>query len=99
MADVNIDDEIGRLVNFQHWETVVLVAVGFIAPMLIKNTLEGRNLFALPDELYGIVTMVATGLLLDGGYRRSAGLGAGVYTVDKFLERIGVKAKLSEVGA
>lgn len=99
MANVNIDDEIGRLVNFEHWETVILVAVGFIVPMLLKNTLEGRNLFALPDELYGVVTMVATGLLLDGDYRRFAGIGAGVYTVDKFMERIGVKATLNEMGA
>jgi len=39
MAEMDIDDEIDRLVNFDHWETVILVAVGFILPMLIKNTI------------------------------------------------------------
>jgi hypothetical protein len=99
MADVNIDEEIDRLVNFDHWEMVVLVAVGFMLPMLIKNTIEGREILSLPDELYGVATMVATGFLLDGEYRKFAGIGAGVYSVDKFLTRIGVKSTLDSMGA
>jgi len=99
MAEMDIDDEIDRLVNFDHWETVILVAVGFILPMLIKNTIEGRGLLDLPDELYGVITMLATGFLLDGDYRVYSGMGAGVYSVDKFLARIGVKSTLQNMGA
>jgi len=43
--------------------------------------------------------MLATGFLLDGDYRVYSGMGAGVYSVDKFLARIGVKSTLQNMGA
>lgn len=97
--ELNASDELDRLLEFDHWEEVALAFAGFLLPTLVQVTLEGRGIVSLPNEAYGITAMVGSGIALDGEYRKAAGVGAGVYTVDQLLNRFGIKQTIAKMGA
>jgi hypothetical protein len=97
MADVT--DEFSRLMDSEFVVHVVVVLAAYMVPTLLKNTIEGRDVVDLPDEVYGVVTVLGSGYLLDGEYRKFAGIGGGVYTVEQAAERVGIKGAVEEMGA
>jgi hypothetical protein len=94
-----IADEFSRLMDSEFVIHVVIVLAAYMVPTLLKNTIEGRDVVDLPDEVYGLVTVLGSGYLLDGDYRKFAGIGGGVYTVEKVTERAGIKSAVDEMGA
>jgi len=94
-----IADEFSRLMDSEFVVHVVVVLVAYMAPTLLKNTIEGRDVLDLPDEVYGVAVVLASGYLLDGDYRKFAGIGGGVYTVEQAAERVGIKGAVEGMGA
>lgn len=93
-------EEVERLIEFDMWERVALVFAGFLLPTIVQTVLEGRGIVNLPNEVYGLATIVASGYFLDGTYRNAAGVGGGVYVVDQVAnERMGIEQQLTEVAA
>jgi len=91
--------ELNRLADFDMWEDVIILFVGFIVPTLLKNTVEGRDIINLPDEVYGLVVIVGAGMLTSGSTRKFAAAGGGLYSVDALAQRLNIKTTLEEMGA
>lgn len=94
MADFG--DSFDRLADTGTWEDIVILFAGFIAGTLLKNTIEGRMDFDAPDEVYGVVVIIASVSFLDGDLQRYGSLGGGLYTVDKLAERLNIKSRVAE---
>ncbi|WP_306056984.1 hypothetical protein [Natronococcus wangiae] len=93
-------EELERLIDFDLWEEVALVFAGYLLPVVVKTVLEGRGIVELPDEVYGLISMVGAGYALDGRQRNAAAVGGGVYVADTVANgRIGVKQRLTEMAA
>ncbi|GGL57915.1 hypothetical protein [Halocalculus aciditolerans] len=91
MAELgNYFDEIA---DVDSWISIVVIAAAFFAGSVMKNTIE-RSVDA-PDELYGVVIMVG-GVFAGGDYQHEIVTGGGLYTLDKAMERFGVKSKVQE---
>lgn len=96
----SVKNEFERLADFDMWEDVIVLFVGFIVPTLLKNTLDSRAPVDIPDEVYGLVVIVGAGYLLDGDMKTMASLGGGLYTVDVLLEdRLGLKSRIQNMAA
>jgi len=91
MADVA--DNFDQLADMDFWYDSSVLFAGFLAPTLIKNTLEGRLNKDLPDEAYGAAVVVIAEIVLDE-YKRMAQLGGGLYVVDALATRFNVKSRI-----
>ena len=88
-----ISDSFDAVTDTDHWFTAVVVFVGFIAPVVFKAFLEDRLSIDLPDEVYGVVVVVAAEFG-PSDYRRNLQIGGGLYTVDQLAERFGLKERV-----
>lgn len=95
--------ELQRLMDLDLWEEVALVFGGYLAPTLVQTILERRlNLLDLPNEAYGLATIVGAGLApgLKRNQRAAASVGGGVYVADEVVNgRIGADERLQELAA
>lgn len=94
--------ELERLMDLDMWEEVAFVFGGYLAPTLVQAILEGRDLIELPNEVYGLATIVGAGFApgLDRSHRAAASVGGGVYVTDTVVNgRIGAKQRLLEMAA
>jgi hypothetical protein len=93
----SLEDAFDVIADGDMWEEAAAVLGGFLAPTVARNVLEGETEFDVPDEAYGVgVLIVANWSPL---YAREMQVGGGVYAVDKFLARIGLKQRITQVGA
>lgn len=95
----NVANDLGALMDAEMWMDVAIVLVGFIAPVLLANTVD--DVVDLPDEIYGIVVIAISNLAMDRRTKQSKmlTLGGGLYTLDQLLERVGLKDRVENFGA
>jgi hypothetical protein len=62
----------------------------------VRNLVEPNTNYDIPDELYGAA--VVAGAQYAPAYGRQLMLGGGLYSVDKFAERMNLKQHITEVG-
>lgn len=77
-----------------------VVLGGYLAPTLLAGPVEGmaRNNLPVPnvpDEAHGILVVVGAEAVLSGDEKVLVQYGGGVYTLEKLLERFGVKDALN----
>ncbi|MCU4926655.1 hypothetical protein OB905_11790 [Halobacteria archaeon AArc-dxtr1] len=83
--------EVGRLLDFSMWMEVVLVFAGYLLPYMLKTFLEGRDIVTLPNEAYGVATIMGTGIIFSGNTRQALGVGGGVFVAQEVVtNRLGV---------
>lgn len=92
----NLTDSFDVLMDEDEWLEAGAVFVGFMAPTVARNVLEGSLPFDAPDETYGVAVMV-------GGqyapmYSNQISLGGGVYVADKLAERADLKQRVTSIG-
>lgn len=94
MADVA--DNFDQLADMDFWYDSSILFAGFLAPTLIKNTVETRFGRDLPDEVYGASIVVGSEIALDGDYKRMAQLGGGLHVVDALATRFNIKSRVQD---
>mgnify|MGYP000398041801 CR=1 FL=1 len=72
---------------------VVTVFAAYMGTTLAAPTVDGMIPMDVPDELYGIVVIVAAEAF-GGDYKRALQLGGGFYTVDAAAERYEVQSRI-----
>jgi hypothetical protein len=82
--------------SVDNWESVAAATGGFLAPSVVRNIVEPRSPWDVPDELYGVAVMA--GASYAPMYGREMAVGGGLYTADKALERIGLKQTVTNLG-
>lgn len=55
MAANSLSDSYETLVDTDNWMLFAAAFVGFMAPVVIRNLLEGVTDFDVPDEVYGVL--------------------------------------------
>jgi len=76
---------------------VVVAFAAFMAPTILKNTVE--RFVNLPDETYGLVVAYAAYTFLEDDMAMYGAAGGGLYTADQLAERFGVKSTVEGLGA
>jgi hypothetical protein len=92
----SFDDAFGTLADADMWEEAAAVLAGFLAPSIVANVAEGNTPFDVPDEGYGIAVMFLA--QYSPMYSGSLTLGGGMYSVDKLLQRFGLKQTITQMG-
>ncbi|WBE14029.1 structural protein VP6 [Saline Natrinema sp. J7-1 virus 1] len=93
-------EELERLMDFEFWEEVLVIFAGYLLPVVVKTVLEGRGIVELPDEVYGVISIIGAGYGLEGSYKHSAIMGGGVYVADTAVNgRMNVQDRLTEMAA
>lgn len=90
-------DAFDQVAEPEMWEQAAAVFVGFLVPSIFRNVLEGPTPFDVPDEVYGLVVILASQYSPMYGYELA--LGGSLYSIDKLAERFDLKAAVTEVGA
>lgn len=92
----NLSDSFDVLADADEWERAAGVFAGYLAPTVVRNLAEPNTPFDLPDEVYGVATMVGGQYL--PMYQNEVSLGGAVYTVDKLAERAELKQRVTRIG-
>lgn len=85
------------LVDEDYAVNVVVAFGAFMAPTVVKNTVE--RFVNLPDEVYGLGVAYGAYTWLEGDTAMYAAAGGGLYTADQLAERAGVKSTVEGLGA
>jgi hypothetical protein len=93
-----VSDAYEAVADTDLWYQAGATFVGFLAPILAQNLIENSTSIDTYDELYG-VGMVAAAEVAAPAYTREMQVGAGLYSIDQFSERVGAKAKLLNLSA
>ena len=92
-----LTDSFEMLMDTDLWLQAVVILAAFLAPTVLRNVLEGRLPFDVPDEGYGIGVIVGAQYL--PAYRAETTTGGAVYVVDKAAERADLKQQVTSMGA
>lgn len=95
MASMEFGDAFDALADDDFWMDAAMIFVGFLAPNVAANVIEGRLGQDLPNELYGVGTAAAAEMFTD---QRMVSVGAGLYTVDALAQRFNVKQRVTALG-
>ena len=91
-----LQSQFETLLDTEEWLQIVAVFAAFLAGTVARNVIEPNSPFDLPDELYGLLVMF--GASYSPSYTREIQIGGGLYTADKFAERMGVKQTVTDLG-
>lgn len=94
----NLTSNFDDLADMELWLDAGVLFVAFLAPTLLKNTIEGRVGVDAPDEVYGILVIILAEWGLDD-YKRPAEFGGALYTVDALATRLGVKSEMQNLAS
>lgn len=89
-------DALDELADPEFWSQAGAVFAGFVGPTVARNLIEPNTSYDIPDEAYG--ALVVAGAQYSPAYSRELMLGGGLYSVDKFAERMELKQHITEVG-
>jgi len=89
-------DALDELADPEFWSQAGAVFTGFVGPTVARNLIEPNTSYDIPDEAYG--ALVVAGAQYSPAYSRELMLGGGLYSVDKFAERMDLKQHITEVG-
>ncbi|UWG46581.1 hypothetical protein HSRCO_0282 [Halanaeroarchaeum sp. HSR-CO] len=84
------------LLDTEEWMQILAVFAAFMAGTVARNVIEPNSPYDLPDEVYGLLVML--GASYSPAYTREIQIGGGLYTADKFAERVGVKSTVRNFG-
>jgi hypothetical protein len=93
----DLQDQFDQLLDVEDWMMIIAVFAAFMAGTVVRNVLEPNTPVDLPDEVYGILVMLAGGY--SPQYAGSIVTGGGLYTVDKLAERFDLKQRVNQMGA
>jgi hypothetical protein len=95
MANMDFGDAFDTLADDDFWMSAVMAFVGFVAPVVAANVIEGQLNQDLPNELYSVG--IAASAEMMGGYRMIT-VGSGIYVVDSLAQRFSLKQRVSQLG-
>lgn len=96
---MSVTDSFDTLADTEFAVDVFTVFGAFLAPTVASGAADriAPNYNArVPREFYGIAEVAAAEMALDGSMKTHVQIGGGLYTVDKFAERMGIKGRIEE---
>lgn len=96
MATANLSDQYETLANGEMWINFLVLAAAYIVTRGVETFAEGLTDFDIPNELYGLITILAANGSLEGETRQYAIAGGGIYVLDEVGKRFEIKQELEE---
>lgn len=98
MPETGLDDSFSALADEELWMQTVAVGAGYMGSAVTQMAVDGMLPMDVANEAYG-VGVAALGYAYGGEFSRELATGGGLYTVDAFAQRIGVKQSINEAAA
>lgn len=93
---MTLNDAFDTVADTDMWMEAGAVFAGFLAPSVARRLVEPRIGMDLPDEVWGILVIVAGTYAPE--YSEMVQLGGAVYTADRVASRFGVQEQVRNLG-
>jgi len=94
---MNLQENFEMLADPEMWTDVAAIGAGYMGSTVAQSILEGRMPFDAPNELYG-AGVAFGGFYVDAEYSNKVAMGGGLYTLDAFAQRVGLKSTVTNLG-
>lgn len=92
----NLSNQYETLANGELWINFLVLAAAYVVTRGVETFAEGMTDFDIPNELYGVITILGANGWLAGDYRQYAMAGGGIYVLDEVGKRFEIKDELEE---